>query len=609
MKKKIFIISSIIVGIIILVLIFNFTLDFVYANKFYPGIKIAGAKIGGLTKDSAEKIFLAKINDFSRDGQEFNWGNKYIKIYPTAISTTDPDLSRELIDLNLEKSLTNAYSLGRGQNLLDSIWQKIKFIFIKKNLDFEFDYSENEIISILQDNFSEYEKPVQNPSFEFGSKINLTDGRNGLAFDYLTATEKFKTHIANLNFNSISLELFLAEPKVIKEQAKFLLPEVESILSLAPIKITGTTTANRIFSAEITTSNLQDWLEIDYNQIKKIPELSFNSEKVANWLSLYAHNFYAETREAKFKMENNRVTEFTGSQIGSELDVLNTLEEFKTDILKNKNNSSHIFVKKTYPETSTGELNDLGINELIGQGSSNYYGSPVNRRHNIKTGADSLNGLLIKPGEEFSTNSALGEITAARGYLPELVIKGSETIPEYGGGLCQIATTLFRMAINSGMEITARKPHAYRVSYYEPAGTDATIYSPWPDFRFKNNTNKYLLLQTRVYPETSTLVFELWGTSDGRQVATTSPAIYNIVSPGPTKYIETTDLAPGKTRCTEMAHNGADAHFTRTITYPEGSDKENSEETFESHYRPWQAVCLVGVDPSKMATSTPEIIE
>jgi len=160
------------------------------------------------------------------------------------------------------------------------------------------------------------------------------------------------------------------------------------------------------------------------------------------------------------------------------------------------------------------------------------------------------------------------------------------------------------MAVNSGVEITARKNHAYRVGYYEPAGTDATIYSPWPDFRFKNDTKKHILIQTRI--EGNELIFELWGTSDGRKIEVSKPKIWNITSPEETKYIETTDLPPEKVDCIEIAHNGADAEFSRIITYLDGEIKED---VWKSHYRPWRAVCMVGVDPSKMATSTDEIIE
>jgi vancomycin resistance protein YoaR len=129
------------------------------------------------------------------------------------------------------------------------------------------------------------------------------------------------------------------------------------------------------------------------------------------------------------------------------------------------------------------------------------------------------------------------------------------------------------------------------VSYYEPAGTDATIYEPSPDLKFVNDTGHHVLINS--YVKGDEVVFEFWGTKDGRTVAPIVPHIYNTVAPPAMKLVETLDLAPGKKKCTESAHAGADAEFTYHVTYADGTEHS---EVFSSHYRPWQAVCLVGVE-------------
>ena len=329
-----------------------------------------------------------------------------------------------------------------------------------------------------------------------------------------------------------------------------------------------------------------------------------------------------EPIDARFAMKNGRVIEFQGNQDGLKLDIANSIIKIRSQFINQDLNQAIELIFKEIKSTNiTGQTNDLGIKEIIGIGQSNFAGSPPNRRHNIRTGANTLNGLLIKPNEEFSLNKALGEINASSGYLPELVIKGNETIPEYGGGLCQIGTTMFRVALATGLPITARRSHSYRVSYYEPAGTDATIYDPWPDVRFVNDTANHILIQTRI--EGNNLYFDFWGAKDGRIIEKTEPSIYNIVKPGPTKIIETLDLPIDEKKCTERAHNGADAYFDYKVIYPETVfsnlststlnlikkvwDKEETiqtdsiiqvvkEKRFSSHYVPWREVCLIGVE-------------
>jgi len=418
-----------------------------------------------------------------------------------------------------------------------------------------------------------------------------------------------KDNLSKLNFESIDLKFKLSQPEFFKEEALELAQEIEQILALKKIELYTSSTSEFEFPYKtfiVWPVEFKNWLNFTWNKELRQVKLIFESKKVEEYLNTIKWRIEKPVKEAKFKLINNRVVEFQGSQAGYQIDLEKTLNNLNQEIILNKNNTTQIAIKKIEPQTNISNINDLGINELIGIGTSSFAGSPVNRKHNIKVGAQSLNGLLLAPGDIFSTNQALGDINAAKGYLPELVIKGNETIPEYGGGLCQVATTLFRTAVNSGLDITHRKSHAYRVSYYEPAGTDATIYSPWPDLRFINDTPNYLLLQTKVVGDN--LRFEFWGTSDGRQVSTTTPKIWNITSPGETKYIETTDLKPEKIKCTETAHYGAEAEFTRTISYPD-SDKEPKTESWYSKYRPWQAVCLVGIDPNKIATSTEEVVE
>ena len=209
---------------------------------------------------------------------------------------------------------------------------------------------------------------------------------------------------------------------------------------------------------------------------------------------------------------------------------------------------------------------------------------------------------MIAPDGEFSLLKTLGPIDGSHGWLPELVIKGNKTTPEYGGGLCQIGTTVFRAAMNSGLVITERRNHSYRVRYYEPAGTDATIYDPAPDFRFKNDTGHWVLITTEMRGDQ--LVFTVWGTKDGRSVAPLNPVISNIVAPPPKKLIPTTELAPGQQKCTEVAHAGATAKLDYVVTYTGGEVKKT---TFTSYYKPWGAVCLVGsTTPTPTGTGVDE---
>jgi len=228
--------------------------------------------------------------------------------------------------------------------------------------------------------------------------------------------------------------------------------------------------------------------------------------------------------DAKFTVADGKVTTFSQEKAGITLDVAKSVQTIITTLKSNalpQKISLNFDSKK--PEVNYSEVNDLGIASLIGEGTSNFKGSPSNRIHNIKVATERYNGVLIKPGEEFSFVKLLGEVDGDHGYLPELVIKNNVTEPEFGGGICQVSTTAFRAAIYSGLKITARKNHAYPVSYYNPQGMDSTVYVPSPDLRFKNNTPGYILIQTKIVG--TILTFDFYGTDDGRKTTVDGPKI------------------------------------------------------------------------------------
>ena len=192
------------------------------------------------------------------------------------------------------------------------------------------------------------------------------------------------------------------------------------------------------------------------------------------------------------------------------------------------------------PKIVSADRERLGLHELIGEGKSNFKGSPKNRIFNIKRALEQYQNILIAPGEEFSFVDYLGEVDGEHGYLPELVIKYNKTEPEFGGGICQVSSTVFRAAIYSGLKITERRNHAYAVQYYKPIGMDATIYIPKPDLKFTNNTPGYILMQPTVTD--FDLTFRFFGTKDGRSVKVDGPRILERGGDGSMKTVFTQEV-------------------------------------------------------------------
>ena len=227
--------------------------------------------------------------------------------------------------------------------------------------------------------------------------------------------------------------------------------------------------------------------------------LAIDEDGLKNYLEKAKNSTHVDPADARLTFGEGKVSAFSLSKNGSEIDVEKSLPKIEENLKQNaftKDITLDATILK--PEITSTDLDKYGIKELIGEGVSNFLHSPQNRIHNINVGAARFNGVLIKPGEEFSFIKTLGPVDASTGYLPELVIKTDKTVPEFGGGMCQVSTTAFRAAMNTGLKITARTNHAYPVVYYNPQGLDATVYIPNPDLKFINDTPGYILIQTHI---------------------------------------------------------------------------------------------------------------
>ena len=349
-----------------------------------------------------------------------------------------------------------------------------------------------------------------------------------------------------------------------------------------------------------TLSNISLILQAYLNGIYLPNSYRYSEEKLKKILEPIADIIEKKPKDALFKFENGRVTAFTPSQNGQTLDYeeLNRIVSSKTISVvsseKPKTIIIEIPIKTIEPEITTEKVNNMGIKEEIGSGTSLFQHSIPGRIFNVTLAATRMNGVLVAPGETFSFNKTLADVSSFTGYKQAYVIKDGRTVLGDGGGVCQVSTTLFRAILDAGLPIVERHAHAYRVGYYEqdsPPGIDATVYSPSPDLKFKNDTDHYILIQSFIDPNVLRLTFVLYGTKDGREVSMTKPVITSQTPPPPPLYQDDPTLPKGVVKQVDFAAWGASVYFTRTV---KKDGKQTIYDKFVSNYRAWQDVYLTG---------------
>jgi vancomycin resistance protein YoaR len=593
---------------VIIVLIF-FTLfvvsaigffEYKYFNKFYPGITINGKSVAGKTYEQVLQEFKTKSDNLQKNGLilVFNVrGDKTELNIPLATTGLTPDTLIEYFTItDFNEIISQSYNWGHSGNILQRLKEQSALIMGKN-----FVYSvlpHKEAIESLIFNHKKYffieEVPAQF-SADNDNEVIIIPQKTGDDIDVKKITD-----IVLQKLNS-----FEVEPIIFDIKNKNPYPTEQKLKPFLAFAKEFKNSANINFYYENHKWKIPGKKLITLLTLKSDKQIAVDNIKLKLFLSDYVLPFVNDPpQNSRFKMKDGKLTEIFAGKSGNVVDIDKTISLLEKEIssmqqlfsatgiiynnLENTAVNIPIETITIEPQITHKTIDKYNIKHLIGLAQTNFAGGSLDRQHNIEVGVTKISGVLIAPGEEFSTVKAIGDITEEAGFVKEYVINQNQTVKELGGGLCQLATTLFRTALSAGLPITERVSHKYVIPYYGP-GVDATIYGPHPDFRFVNDTGNYLLLQGTAKNNEAT--FELYGILDGRKAEVGTPVLSNEKPVPPTRYITTYDLPKGTTKCQTATHKGITADTTYTVTYPNNSKKEI---IFHSVYEPWPKVCLIG---------------
>ncbi len=244
----------------------------------------------------------------------------------------------------------------------------------------------------------------------------------------------------------------------------------------------------------------------------------------------------------------------------------------------------------TAPSRTLDYFTGRGVTTFLATGETNYYGSSRARITNIHVGASKFKDRLFE-GKTFSFNTMLGDISAANGFVPGLVIAGDRTATGVGGGICQVSSTVFRALYGAGLPIVERRNHSYQVHYYDPQGLDATIYQPSQDLRFANDTGGAVWFQTDWDDAHARLTVNVFGQPRDYTVSIGKPVTLSTRPSPADRLIPDPTLRAGQRRQVDWAAPGASLRVTRTFTR---AGKVFKTDTMNSVYVPWPNIFMVG---------------
>ncbi len=591
-NRKVIILPSFFVVLFLLFIIAPLTFYSLSVGKIYPGISVGKTYLGGLSKEEAKRRLQTQLDSIDHltflvpPSYQSNSGKK------------DFNLSLTTIDFkyNTDSSISNAFDIGHSGQIADDISHIAKLALQKANLGVSYSLDEAKLNKFISDLAGEATSSPLYPSINYeNGKVKIVKGEAGTEIDYAQLRNTIAEHLAMADTTVITIPFFSIDPSLRESEVQSLQERAEKLIGKKIILTADGDTFT------LTTGDIIEAID---------PDGSFTDTQINEFVGLAANKFNKQPQEAAFIITPSsdgtlaKVDEFAPGKDGISVQIQELTKQLSAALADLENSEKteitiNVAITKVPPKIKTADVNNLGIKELLGRGTSRFKGSIPSRIYNVNLATNRLNGILVPPGETFSFDLSVGDVSKYTGYKEAYIIKDGKTILGDGGGLCQVSTTLFRAVLNAGLPIVERYAHAYRVGYYEqdsPPGIDATVYTPSVDFKFLNDTGHYILIQSKTDSKYLTEVFEIYGTSDGRKATISKPVITSQSPPPPDEYADDPTIPTGVIKQVDHAAWGAKVYFDYSV---ERNGENIYQKRFVSTYRPWSNKFLRGTGPAQ----------
>jgi vancomycin resistance protein YoaR len=589
----VFLAGSLLVALFLSVVLYQL----VFVNRVYIGVSTMGVELGGMERDQAEVAVTRRADEYLAFPVTLRYGDQSWILTARQAGAT----------LDVPTTVDQAFLVGRYHDLPGNLghqWTAIRHgIQVEPIIHYDTGPANMSLTQIAQ----AVNRPARDAQLLIHAdlQVEAVPSQVGLTVD-LDAT-RAELHQQALIGSTAAIDLVVRETQPAITEVEEAQRLAQALLS-SPVTLSFSPQDKDPYADETTyewtlsPAQLADMVliteEVRADGVGRV-WLAPNEDKWGAYLEQIAAQLNRPVHNARFEVNpaTGEVTVLEPSQTGWTLNMPQALALIAA-LPTHPTNRLDLPVRVTLPAAPMQEANAMGFTDVVAEATTYFKGSSEARIENIRMAAEKFHGIVVPPGAIFSFNDYLGPVTTETGFEESLIISGDRTAVGIGGGVCQVSTTAFRAALFGGFEITERWAHGYRVSWYETGsgpGMDATIYTPDVDFKFRNDTDHYLLIQTDVDETAGTLSFRFYGTPTGRQVTIEDPVVENVVPHGPAIYQDDPSLPKGTTEQVDWANDGVDVTVRRTVT--EG-DAVIHQDTFFSRYKPWRARYLIGTATS-----------
>lgn len=558
-----------------------------YAHRIYPNVQLREIDLSNLTISRARQ----KIQEHYAD----------ILHSPLCLSYQDrqwcPQAKDIGVSLDIEGALHDATRVGRGASRLENarhiaaVWKQGWSIPLAIRVD------QRVMQAYLMDLAQTIERPPRNAGVSLkGADVVVTSAKTGVQVLVDETIADMTAALQTLKPTVVPIRTRPLAPIVHDHDIQPVVAQLQRLLA-APVVLTSSEQAcHGPCRWEWSPEYLASWLQLVREDVDGRPtvRVSIDQAAIRHALLPIAQALRREGTLPRLNWNNGQLSILVPGLPGRGLDIVRAHASIN-EALAGGSRVIDLPMVDIPPPVNEMNLATLGLVGPLSTGVSSFRASQPYRITNILAGANRLHGLLIPPGEVFSFNANLGPVDARGGFVQGAAIVNHRIQQEWGGGLCQVSTTMFRAAFWGGLPILERHEHQFRIGWYEelgePPGMDAAIFTGGADLRFLNDTGGWLLIQTWADLHQQRLYITLYGPKVDRHVEMGHRIVQYLPKSKQPLIIEDPGLPAGTMRQTEFAQPGLVVEIYRNV-WQKGELVR--QDTIPTTFEPWPDVFVRG---------------
>ena len=575
------------VGAIVVIVVLAIVIDAgVYHGKIHAGVSIEGVAVGGFTPEEATATVTAMLKQTQKSPITLVSPSKNWDLLPPDAGVTS----------DVEGAVSAAMAASRDGNFFTNLGHRLKLYFNSIDVPLTSSVDSAKLEGYVANLATQLDVAPVDASLIFtGNEVKVVGGTSGTAVDKDKLKQDLTSLLLSRHSTEVAIPMTELQPTVKATDMQAAVDHGRALLS-APVSLTF---KDRSWS--LTTSQIGSFMDFTTTEANGVSTMEpyLSAGKMTTFFDSIAADVATDPVDATFKTDGQKAAVVPAVD-GTKLDPEKTAEAVTAAALKTSGRTAEVAVTVSEPKLTTAAAKDMGIKDRLSTYTTPpYVGSP-NRQVNVRITTEYASNVILAPGEIYNFDKQIGPRIAARGYKTAPGIVGPGKLEDvFGGGICQVSTTLFNAAFFAGLQIVERQNHSIYISHY-PKGRDATVSAGGPNLRFKNNTEHYILIKGASDGITTT--FNIYGTSDGRKATVLSTSgFYDVVGPS-TVTTKNPALGTGTTVIRTSGQSGQKCKVVRKITYADGTV---ATDVFISTWPMIPRTVEVGTKPPTTTTEKP----